>query len=111
MVVHGRAFAQAGRRSPARCLTGTGKKVEHVPIAHDAATAPQTAIVERITVALVPQANGDLRKLQDRTTLSKTDLVNRAITLYEFIQGELSAGRQLLIRDPESKQEQLVRIL
>jgi hypothetical protein len=36
---------------------------------------------ERITVALVPQAAQDLRRLQERTGLSRTDITNRAITL------------------------------
>jgi hypothetical protein len=83
-----------------------------VPIAHEVATAQRSAAVsERITVALVPQASDDLRKLQERTALSKTDVVNRAISLYEFVQAQLSAGRDLIVRDPETDQEQLVRIL
>jgi len=40
---------------------------------------------ERITVSLIPKAVADLQRLQDRTGLSKTNLVNRAIMLYEFV--------------------------
>lgn len=47
------------------------------------------AVIERITAALVPRAAEDLRQLHERTGLSKTDLANRAITLYEFIEGHL----------------------
>lgn len=57
---------------------------------------------DRITVALVPKAEQELRSLQERTHLSKTDIVNRAITLYEFIEAHLSAGRDLLIRDNDT---------
>jgi hypothetical protein len=56
-------------------------------------------VTERITVALIPKAGADLQRLQDRTNMSKTDLVNRAITLYEFIDSQQSAGRDVLVRD------------
>ena len=49
-------------------------------------------IAERITVALIPRAGEDLQHLQDRTGFSKTDIVNRAISLYEFIDAELIVG-------------------
>jgi hypothetical protein len=66
---------------------------------------------ERITVALIPKAGEDLQRLQDRTSLSKTDLTNRAISLYEFIDAQLRAGRDLLIRDNDTGETQLVRLL
>jgi hypothetical protein len=66
---------------------------------------------ERITVALIPRAVADLQHLQDRTGLSKTDLVNRAITLYEFIEGQVRAGQDLLLRNRESGDTQLVRLI
>jgi hypothetical protein len=65
---------------------------------------------DRITVALIPKAAADLQRLQDRTNLSKTDLVNRAISLYEFIDKEMSAGSDLLIRDTAGE-IQLVKFL
>ena len=73
------------------------------------AAARTPAVVDRITVALIPQAAEDLQRLQDRTSLSKTDLVNRAISLYEFINAQVVAGRDLLIRDADS--QQVVRLL
>ncbi len=66
---------------------------------------------DRITVALIPQSTADLQALQDRTSLSKTDLVNRAITLYEFIDAQLREGRDLIIRDKDTGENQLVRFL
>jgi hypothetical protein len=71
---------------------------------------------DRITVSLIPKAAADLAALQDRTGLSKTDLVNRAITLYEFIEAQTSprngrAGNDLLVRDPRTGDVQLVRML
>jgi hypothetical protein len=67
--------------------------------------------LDRITVALIPRVADDLQKLLDRTGLSKTDLVNRAITLYEFIDQELSTGRDLLVRDKASGETQVIRLL
>jgi hypothetical protein len=53
---------------------------------------------DRITVTLVPKAAGDLLSTHGRTRLSKTDIVNRAISLYEFIDTELTEGAELIIR-------------
>jgi hypothetical protein len=68
-------------------------------------------LADRITVALIPQAAGDLQQLQDQTGLSKTDIVNRAISLYDFINTQLREGRDLLIRDSETKETQVVRLM
>jgi len=78
-------------------------------------SAPELAArqpaAERITVALISKAAEDLKILQVRTRLSKTDVVNRAITLYEFIDAQLRAGQDLLIRDRRSGEILTVRIL
>lgn len=66
---------------------------------------------ERITVALVPAAQDDLRRLQERTKLSKTDLANRAITSYQFFDAHLQAGRDVIVRDNRTGETQLVRFL
>jgi len=68
-------------------------------------------VAERITVALIPKAGDDLQRLQDRTSLSKTDIANRAITLYEFIDAQLRAGRDVLVRDNATGETQTVRLL
>ena len=68
-------------------------------------------IVDRITVALIPDAAEDLQALQERTSLSKTDLANRAITLYEYIDAQLRAGRDILVRDNATGETQVVRLL
>jgi|SRR6266852_230795 len=66
---------------------------------------------ERITVALIPAAADDLRRLQERTNLSKTDIANRAITSYEFLDAQFQAGHDLVVRDRRTGQTQLVRFL
>jgi hypothetical protein len=67
--------------------------------------------VERITVPLITQVADDLKLLQTRTRLSKTDVVNRAITLYEFIDAQLRDGKDILVRDQKSGEILTVRIL
>jgi len=69
------------------------------------------ALGERITVTLIPKAEDDLRRLQERTNLSKTDLANRAITLYEFLDAQLRAGRDLIARDSRTGEAHLVRLV
>ena len=49
--------------------------------------------------------------MQDRTSLSKTDIANRAITLYEFIDSQLRTGHDVLIRDNEAGITEIVRLL
>ena len=66
---------------------------------------------ERITVALIPTAAGGLRRLQERTNLSKTDIANRAITSYEFFDAYLQAGHELIVRNTRTGETQLVRFL
>lgn len=62
---------------------------------------------DRVTVTLVPKAAGDLQRAVARTGLSKTDIINRAISLYEYLDARLSNGAQLLIRDESGQIEQI----
>lgn len=59
-------------------------------------------LAEQLTVALIPKVENDLQKLRDRTNLSRTDIANRAITLYEFVDAQLRAGNDLEIRNPRT---------
>ena len=76
---------------------------------NDAVTS--SAEATRVTIALMPRAAAGLAALTGRTGQSKTDLVNRAITAYDFIDAQLSAGRDLLVRDRETGAEQIVKFL
>jgi hypothetical protein len=68
-------------------------------------------VAERITVALVSRAADDLRSTQERTGLSKTDVVNRAVSLYEFVDSHLAAGDEFMIRRKDSGDLELIRLL
>ncbi len=65
---------------------------------------------ERITVTLIPKAREDLVRLRERTSLSTTDLGNRVITLYEFLDQLLRTGHDFLARDPATGNTSLVRL-
>lgn len=67
------------------------------------------SIRQQFTVALIPAAAGDLRRIQARTGLTATDIVNRAITTYDFIDAQMRAGRELIIRDASTCECWLVR--
>src|ERR1700723_1942331 len=70
---------------------------------------PQAA-GKRITVTLIPTAEEDLRRLQERTNLSQTDLTNRAFILYEFFDTQL-AEHDLISRDKRTGEARLVRLI
>ena len=73
--------------------------------------ASSQTVVDRITVALVPKASEGLQHLIGSTGLSKTDVVNRAITLYEFIDAQTQAGLDLILKDPKTGESQVIRLL
>jgi hypothetical protein len=54
--------------------------------------------VEQITVSLAAKAADDLRRVATRTNLTQTDIVNRALSMYEFIDAELTEGAELIVR-------------
>jgi hypothetical protein len=63
----------------------------------------------RITVSLVPKVAAELDGLADRTGLSKTDIANRAISMYAFIEEHLAQGEQIVVRSADRNYEQVVR--
>jgi len=66
---------------------------------------------DRITVTLIPKAMEGLCLLQERTSLSKTDLTNRAITLYEFFDDQLRSGHDIIARNQATGETQLVKLI
>lgn len=65
------------------------------------------ATVDRVNVALIEQAAQAIAKLQARTGLKKVDIVNRALSIYEYIDAEIKAGNELVIRDPQGSEQRL----
>jgi hypothetical protein len=66
---------------------------------------------DRIAVTLIAKARDDLRLLQERTSLSKTDLANRAIILYQFVDDQLRSGHDIIARNQATGETQLVKLI
>lgn len=73
------------------------------------AASPSAGRDDRITVALVKRAADDLQSAHERTRLSKTDIVNRALSLYEFVESELRTGAELIVR--RDGEDQVVKLM
>lgn len=67
-------------------------------------------LTERVTIALTPRVVGELEQLQRMTGLSKTDLVNRALSLYLFVEQIREQENQLAVYDPTEANFRLVHI-
>jgi hypothetical protein len=74
------------------------RRVARLAASHPQPATPPVAVDDRVTVALVPKAATDLQSTHERTRMSKTDIVNRAVSLYEFVETEMSAGAELIVR-------------
>lgn len=66
-----------------------------------------TDVASRITVALVPKAADALGLLHEQTGLSKTDLVNRALQVYAFLEEKMTGGGEVLVRSRDGKVNQV----
>ncbi|MQY11467.1 hypothetical protein SRB5_15850 [Streptomyces sp. RB5] len=65
---------------------------------------------ERYSVTLVPPAVAAVNKLTQSTGLSKTDVINRAVQLYAFVDEQLQNGSIVLIRHPDGETERVVLV-
>lgn len=59
----------------------------------------------RTTVILVPKAQEALDKTVERTGLSKTDVINRAVQAYAFLEREAAAGAKILVQRGKATEE------
>ncbi|MFF5083479.1 NB-ARC domain-containing protein [Actinoplanes sp. NPDC000266] len=55
----------------------------------------------RLTVNLTPRSAQALDALHEATAIGKTDIVNRALQLYKFVQEAEERGQQIELRDPD----------
>jgi hypothetical protein len=69
----------------------------------DGGTAPRT------NVALMPKSVQAMEKLQERTHLNQTDIVNRALQLYADLAPYVEAedGRAAYIQEPDGELQKL----
>ncbi|MFE7093474.1 hypothetical protein [Streptomyces erythrochromogenes] len=62
---------------------------------------------ERYSVTLCPPAVTVVSELTAATGVSKSDVINRAVLLLGFIEGERAKGNDLMIRDTEGALERI----
>lgn len=64
----------------------------------EAAGKLRTAQTGKVTVKLIPQARDAVNRITARLGLSQTDVINRAVLAYDFLEEESAAGADVLIR-------------
>ena len=62
--------------------------------------------MERTTVNLNQRGAAALEAVMDLTEDSKTDCINRAVTIYAFIEKVLSEGGSVLVQESDSTEPQ-----
>jgi hypothetical protein len=71
----------------------------------------QRVAIDRMTISLIPRTVKELEQLHEKTGLSKTDIVNRAISLYAFATQQTDSGQDLVIRNRDTGEQQLIQLL
>lgn len=66
---------------------------------------------ERTTVSLLPKTHASLHRLARESGMTKSDVINRAVELYDFVTGRLDAGTELWLRDPAADKYTQLQIL
>ena len=74
----------------------------------DRATTAQP--LERVTVNLIPRAARALEQATDVTELSKTDVINRALQLYAFIEQVMHDGGAVFVQPAGASEPQQIKI-
>ncbi|MFE2392233.1 hypothetical protein ACFXC0_26255 [Streptomyces althioticus] len=62
---------------------------------------------ERYSVTLVPPAVEAINKLVEATGLTKTDVINRAVQIYAFLEERMGEGNEVVLRSPEGEYERV----
>ena len=58
--------------------------------------------LERLTINLIPKAAKALSRLVASNEDNKTNIINQALQMYDYLDEARRAGRQLLMRDPKT---------
>lgn len=59
----------------------------------------------RTSVVLIPRAQDALAVTAERMGITKTDVVNRALQAYAFLEEQMSSGATILVRRGDSTDE------
>ena len=67
--------------------------------------------INRITVGIIPKVWAELQRLMVSTTFNRTDVINRAISVYAMVDDHMRDGHELIFRDPKTGKERIVEIV
>ncbi|RAG85862.1 hypothetical protein DN069_10205 [Streptacidiphilus pinicola] len=73
--------------------------------------SPEHPYSERYSVTLCPPAVTAVAELSTSGRVSKSDVINRAVLLLDFVEKERAKGRDLVIRDNESGALERIHII
>ncbi|MHC5539326.1 ribbon-helix-helix protein, CopG family [Singulisphaera rosea] len=62
----------------------------------------------RMTLELPSKARGKLEKLSQDTDQSLSEVIRRALSLYDLVGEAATAGSRLIVRDPEGKERDIL---
>lgn len=65
----------------------------------------------RITVTITARTAPAMERRMRESRLTRADLVNRGILLYDLVEGYIQAGGEVILRDPETGKEKVVHVL
>jgi len=57
--------------------------------------------LHKVTVNLIPKAWAAAEDTAERLSLTRTDVINRALQAYAFLEEQVTAGATLLVRAPD----------
>lgn len=67
--------------------------------------------LHKVTVNLIPAAWDAANETAARTGLTRTDVINRALQAYAWMERETASGGEILIRSKDGVTERLVQFL
>ncbi len=88
-----------------------GAETDELPDDGPAAGQQEEYVTNRITVGIIPKVWTDLLRLMASTKFNRTDVVNRAISVYALVDDNMRDGYELVFRDPKSGKERIVEII
>jgi hypothetical protein len=77
----------------------------------DSGTPDDEYVINRITVGIIPKVWPELLQLMETTRYNRTDVINRAISIYAVVANYTRDGSELVFRHPETGKERIVEIL
>ena len=91
-------------------LAGCGRGLASPGHQSRAGAAGRGNSLERVTVNLTARACQALQRVSDRSGDTRTDSINRAIQIYDYLDDITSRGGAIYVREPESTELQLVKM-